>query len=149
MDNFSITLDVAGVSIVTVANATSFTGTAGLNVAAARNIVISADLSTATGNIVLDADNGAQQTGQFAGVEITGAGVDVTTAGGNITIEGRGGNSSVGDQYGVFVENGALVRAGGTGTVSVTGIGGENTDATNFGVFVFGTNSAITSSGGR
>ena len=150
VDNFSITLDVAGASVVTVANATSFTGTAGLNVAAARNIVITADLSTTTGNIVLDADNGVQQTGFFTGVIISGSGVDVTTGGGNITIEGRGGDTSS-YQYGVSLEAGAIVRAGNNGgtlgTVSVTGTGGASTSY-NYGVNVTGTNSTITSSGG-
>jgi IPT/TIG domain/FG-GAP-like repeat len=151
VDNFSITLDEAGASVVTVANATSFTGTAGLNVAAARNISITADITTATGDIVLDADNGVQQTGFFTGVIISGTGVDVTTSGGNITIEGRGGDN--GDNYyGVYVQSGAKVQAGDNGSifgaVSVTGTGGEADGNFNVGVWVDGTGSKITSSGG-
>jgi len=151
VDNFSITLDVAGESVVTVANATSFTGAAGLNVAAARNISITADLSTTTGNIVLDADNGVQQTGNFVGVNISGSGVDVTTTGGNITIEGRGGNSG-NNNYGVYVQSGAQVQAGDNGSVfgtaSVTGTGGASSGDVNWGVWVSDAGSKITSSGG-
>ena len=118
-----------------------------------RNILITADLSTGTGNIVLDADNGVQQTGGFAGVKISGAGVDVITIGGNITIEGRGGNQTGGEgQRGVSVSAGAKVQAGndgGTlGTVTVIGFGGTSTNVINYGVEVTGTNSLITSSGG-
>jgi FG-GAP-like repeat len=151
-DNFSITLNEAGASVVTVANATAFTGTAGLNVAAARNIEITADLSTVTGNIVLDADNSVQQTGNFVGVNISGSGVEVTTTGGNITIAGRGGDDSNNNQFGVYVQNGAQVQAGNNGsifgTVSVTGTGGAAGGDFNYGVNVDGANSKITSSGG-
>ena len=147
VDNFSITLNAVGESVVTVANATAFTGAAGLNVAAARNIVISANLSTATGNIVLDADNGVQQTGNFKGVDIDGvSGAEVTTTGGNITIEGRGGDTG-GNQIGVWVF-GAKVQAGGTGTVSVTGTGGAASGGRSDGVLVESPGSIITSSGG-
>ena len=148
VDNFSITLNAVGESVVTVANATAFTGAAGLNVAAARNIVISANLSTTTGNIVLDADNGVQQTGNFSGVDIYALGtvVEVTTGGGNITIEGRGGDTG-GSQIGVWVF-GAKVQAGGTGTVSVTGTGGASSGGSNDGVLVDLPGSIITSSGG-
>ena len=123
-----------------------------LNVAAARNIAITADLSTSTGNIVLDADNGFQQTGNFIGVNISGAGVDVTTAGGNITIDGRGGDAAGGNQIGIQVSGGAKVQAGNNGatlgTVTITGTGGGTTGNTNYGVYVTGANSLITSSGG-
>ena len=150
VDNFSITLDEAGASVVTVANATSFTGTAGLNVAAARNISITADLSSATGNIVLDADNGVQQVGNFVGVNINGTGVDVTTTGGNITIEGRGGDTG-GSQFGVYVLGGAKVQAGDNGsifgTVSVTGTGGASSGNSQLGVLINGASTIITSSG--
>ena len=151
VDNFSITLNSVGVSVVTVANATAFTGAAGLNVAAARKIEITADLSTVTGNMVLDADNGVQQTGSFIGVNISGPGADVTTGGGNITIEGRGGNSNS-SNHGVFVEKGAKVQAGNIGTVSVTGTGGASTTTSstqNYGVWLVDANSIITSSGGN
>ena len=148
VDNFSITLNAVGESVVTVANATAFSGAAGLNVAAARNIVISANLSTATGNIVLDADNGVQQTGNFSGVDIDGVfGAEVTTTGGNITIEGRGGDNTGGNQIGVWVF-GAKVQAGGTGTVSVTGTGGAASGGRSDGVLVESPGSIITSSGG-
>ena len=149
VDNFSITLDVAGASVVTVANPTAFSGAAGLNVAAARNIVINANLSTVTGNIVLDADNGVQQTGGFVGVDISNNfGSEVTTSGGNITIEGRGGDTGS-NRYGVYLFFGAKVQAGGTGTVSVTGTGGASSGASG-GVLVDGSGlgSIITSSGG-
>ena len=152
VDNFSITLDEAGESVVTVANATAFSGAAGLNVAAARNIVISANLSTATGDIVLDADNGGQKTGNFVGVNISGSGVDVATTGGNITIAGRGGDDSTSNEFGVYVQNGAKVQAGDNGsifgTVSVTGTGGAAGGGGNHGVRVDGAGSKITSSGG-
>jgi hypothetical protein len=138
--NLSVNTEVIG---VTAAQTTSGTGTITLN--AGRNIVVSGPLASG-GNLTLDADTGAQVTGNFIGVDIS---ADVT-AGGNLLIEGRGGNDSGGSQHGVRVQSGAEVSSSSTtGITTVSGTGGSSTGDDNYGVLVFGSNAMITSTGGN
>ncbi|WP_293777560.1 filamentous hemagglutinin N-terminal domain-containing protein [uncultured Oxalicibacterium sp.] len=133
--------DIGGVSGVS-------TGGAGTVSLTARNLNINSDVTTETGSITLNADQG-QQSGDFVGVIVRNA--DVTTQGGNITISGRGGNADRGDQFGVQISN-AVVAAGGSGTVSVTGTGGNNAGDGNQGIVIQGNGAPdsgmITSDGG-
>jgi len=152
LDDFAVALGTAA-GDVTIAAATTFNGTAGLSVTAARSVSVIAPLAAGLGNILLDADDGVQHAGTFAGVAIDGT--SVTTAGGSITIEGRGGDGEgfSGYQVGVSITGGGLVRAGDNGTthggISITGVGGDalSEGPFNFGVFLDKT-SALRTTGG-
>lgn len=128
VDDFLITLGTAA-GDVTVASSTTFNGTAGLAVNAARSVSVVANLATGIGNILLDADDGVQHGGTFVGVAVEGA--SVTTAGGNIVIAGRGGDGEAffSLQIGVSVTSGGLIRAGDNGavhgSVTIAGVGGD------------------------
>lgn len=128
LDDFTVALGTAA-GDVTIAAATTFNGTAGLSVTAARSVSVIAPLATGLGNVMLDADDGVQRAGTFAGVAIDGA--SITTAGGSISIEGRGGDGEgfSGYQVGVSITGTGLVRAGDNGlthgSVSISGVGGS------------------------
>lgn len=153
VDDFQITLGTAA-GDVTIASPTTFNGSAGLAVDAARSVSVIANLATGTGSILLDADDGVQRVGTFVGVSVEGA--SVTTAGGSIVIAGRGGD---GDgffslQIGVAVTSGGLIRAGDNGAVhgslTVNGVGGEALaeGPFNHGILVDST-SAVRTTGGQ
>jgi mucin-19 len=95
-------------------------------------------LISATGDLLLDADTGAQLAGNFTGLAI--AANLSTTAGsnGSITLRGRGGNNSAGGQHGVTF-TGVTVSAGGTGAVLIEGTGGASVGANNIGIRSAGT----------
>ena len=142
------------------AGAVTFSGVASTivgNVAVtARNIVISADLVSTSGDIVLVGDAGSTVAGVFQGVYVFGSGVEVKTlatglvagATGAISVRGRGGDavaagSGTNPAFGVYLQQGASISAGGSGDVSVTGIGGvSTTDGFNSGVLVSNSNAA-------
>lgn len=158
VDDFSVVLDETTKTSpqVSVVLATAFADAASLSIKAA-NIRVLADLSTALGQISLNADAGAQLTGTFAGVSIDGVGTVVSTAGGDILIQGRGGDGSgvAGAQHGVLIADGAIVSAGDTGgvygTVSITGLGGTTTPGAgpgNHGILIE-SGSTVSSSGGE
>ena len=152
VDDFTIALGTAA-GDVTISSPTTFNGTAGLAVTAARSIAVLANLASGTGDILLDADDGIQHGGTFSGVVIEAA--SVTTAGGDIVIAGRGGDGEgfFGLQIGVSIVSAGLVRAGDNGathgTVTIDGIGGDASGDGPFshGIYVDAT-SAVRSTGG-
>jgi filamentous hemagglutinin family protein len=109
------------------------TGSTGTIALAARNLLVSENISSATGAITLTGNNGSQQTGNFSGVSVA-AGKTVSTANANITVSGRGGNDATGGQGGVSLASGAAISAGSAGTLTVTGIGGAAAGGNNDGV---------------
>jgi large repetitive protein len=94
----------------------------------ARNIVVDAGavVSVVDGDLTLDADRGAQQTGDFAGVLIDNATLR-TTGAGDIVITGHGGDDLGGGQHGVAVVNGGAIAATGSGDITITGRAGVGT----------------------
>jgi parallel beta-helix repeat protein len=152
VDDFAIALSTA-FGDVTVGAPTTFNGTAGLAVSAARSVSVLAPLATGIGDILLDADDGVQRAGTFAGVAVDGG--SITTAGGSITLEGRGGDGEgfSGYQIGVAITTLGLVRAGDNGTLhgslTIRGVGGNALSEGPFshGVFVDKT-SALRTTGG-
>ncbi|MFN9717804.1 MAG: beta strand repeat-containing protein, partial [Planctomycetota bacterium] len=109
--------------------------------AGARNVIVQqgATVSVVNGDLTIDADQGSQQSGNFAGVRIDGA--EVRTSGSaKIVIDGRGGNSASGSQSGVLVTNSGIIRSSSTiadsGSIQIHGIGGTNTGNDNEGIVV-------------
>jgi hypothetical protein len=148
--DFSIALDVNHDSALNVSSTTAFSGSHALDVAC-HYINVAALLSSQTGGITLDADDGVQTIGIPAGVVVTSGG-QVTTAGGNISLSGRGGDNAAGSQIGVAL--GGTVTAGdngaGTyGTLVIVGVGGAVVGAggSNHGVVVGG-GVTVSSTGG-
>jgi hypothetical protein len=117
----------AGLSIdAGTAGAVTFSGEASTiagNVAVtARNIVITADLVSESGDISLVGDAGSTVAGVFHGVHVNGSGVEVKTlatdlvagATGAITVQGRGGDAVAAGSggslaYGVYLQAGASI----------------------------------------
>ena len=147
--DFLLSLAIPGSGTVNVADATTFSGAHSLSATAAR-IGIDAALSSGTGFLTLDADDGSQAVGVPAGVAIAAAG-SVTTAGGAIDISGRGGDSILGEQVGVNVLGKIHAGDDGTtfGTLTISGVGGATTGELggNHGV-VLGEGAAVSTSGG-
>ncbi len=147
--DFLLSLAIPGSGTVTVADAVAFSGGHSLSASAAR-ISVDAALSSATGFLTLDADDGTQATGVPAGVVIAATG-SVTTGGGPIDISGRGGDSILGDQIGVDVLG--TIRAGDDGvsfgTLTIAGRGGATTGELggNHGV-VIGAGATVSTTGG-
>ncbi len=117
---------------INVTSAQTATGAGSIALDATRDVAIGANLTTATGDILIKGNVSSWATpyasntpvfgsasGNFAGVLID-PGVSVTTAGGNIAIAGKGGSSA--SNNGVFV-NGGTIQAGGAGSVTVYGAG--------------------------
>ena len=96
------------------------------------NIAVNSVISAA-GDLLLDADTGAQLTGNFTGLAITANLSTTAGSNGNIILRGRGGNNSAGSQIGVNIATGLTVTAGGTGTVLIEGTGGASVGYTNNG----------------
>ncbi len=101
------------------------------------NIAVNAVIS-ATGDLLLDADTGAQLTGNFTGLAITANLSTTAGSNGSITLRGRGGNNSAGSQHGVTL-TGVTVSAGGTGAVLIEGVGGPSVGGGNMGIRSAGT----------
>ena len=103
---------------------------------------------TASGNIILDGDNGSFLTQNTKGVEINAA--VTTTNNGNITIHGRGGSTTGINTHGINVTN--LVEAGGIGNLSLIGYGGlsdSGSGSSCHGVNIDGANAWVKSNGGN
>jgi parallel beta-helix repeat protein len=132
--DLAVALAIPGSGTINVTAATTFSGAHGVSLSAA-GVNVNAALSTATGAITLDADEGLQATAVAAGTVIGTLG-SVTSSGGSIAIAGRGGDAILGGQVGVSILG--LVRAGdnGTsfGTVTITGLGGASGGDGNHGV---------------
>ena len=101
------------------------------------NIAVNSVIS-ATGDLLLDADTGAQLTGNFTGLAITANLSTTAGSNGSITLRGRGGNNSAGGQHGVTL-TGVTVSAGGTGTLLIEGTGGASVGVGNIGIRSAGT----------
>jgi hypothetical protein len=83
----------------------------------ARNIDIWANITTESGGITLDADNGLQQTGDFQGVSIQFG--FISTTGGNILIHGRNGDGAV-FGTGVYISSSTISTLA-NGSISIFG----------------------------
>jgi hypothetical protein len=133
----------------TISSSIASTGTASVNVAATRNIVLQAGSSVTTvdGDITVDANVGGTSTGNFVGVLVSNATIQ-STGTGNIAILGTGGDASGGFQHGVQVRNGGDIIGSTTGLLTVTGTGGgTGAGSQSHGVFVEDAGSTITSTG--
>ncbi|MCA3247197.1 MAG: hypothetical protein ING29_12055, partial [Azospirillum sp.] len=132
--NTNLILNAGGA--LTVANALTTSGTGSITLESARNVEISANVTTANGDIRVLANTDlfswqsppytsasvtfGARTGSFVGVNI-GSGADLTTtAGGTIAIAGKGGTTG---GNGVFVGDGSVIAAGSAGSVSIVGAG--------------------------
>lgn len=118
-----------------------------------RNIAVTGNITSASGDIVLRGNNGSYQAGVFDGVCISGSNVYVGTMGGNITIDGRGASSS--GNYGrgkSVVAHGvnltsSIISAGGAGSVTITAASGNGSANNIYGVYING--ACVTTSSGR
>ncbi|MFO0824557.1 MAG: autotransporter-associated beta strand repeat-containing protein [Gemmataceae bacterium] len=121
------------------------TATADIVVDANRGVLVSGKLTTTDGKINLSGETAGPVGGDFYGVRVQGGTVQ-STGSGAITLVGQ---ASIGpdDRVGVFVSAGGKV-IGGTGAVSVTGTGGPDDGVRHHGVLVNGAGSQITSTGG-
>ncbi|MBN9496726.1 MAG: hypothetical protein J0H39_08220 [Alphaproteobacteria bacterium] len=139
------TINVTGAQTATSAGSISLTAT--------RNVAISSNVTTATGDILVKANVSSwtlphtgtdpvfgATTGTFDGVAVSG-GADLTTTGGSIALGGKGGTTG---GRGVFIDSGSVITTGGTGTVVLAGAG---TAASAHGVELYqitaGTNSIV------
>jgi hypothetical protein len=132
--DFVVALAVPGSGTANVTGGTAFSGAHSVSVAGVK-INVSAALSSGTGAITLDADEGAQAAAASLGTVITSLG-SVTSSGGAIVIAGRGGNGA-GSQVGVSILGSVHAGNGGAavGTVTITGVGGASGSAgNNYGV---------------
>jgi len=148
-DNGAITLSADRTVTISEDVSTGGSGTitvTGNSTAGARNVVVDsgAVVSVVNGALLLDADQGSQQTGNFVGISVNGATLQ-STGTGNITLTGRGGDDNGGSQFGIAVTNGGLVTTSGTGDISLTGLGGTNTGGLNHGVVI--DNASVTATG--
>ncbi|MEI7922760.1 MAG: hypothetical protein WCJ40_12700, partial [Planctomycetota bacterium] len=97
-------------------NATSGPGAVNLN---GRNVEVTGNISTASGNINLYGNRGVTQyNGTFHGVWVHGSSVNVNSTGGNITIDGRSGGSIT--YAGIKIDS-ATIATVGTGRISMSG----------------------------
>ena len=153
VDNLSVNFTNSTTGTITVANAVSFTGGASLSLTTStnvinvtspisannsgsitfnsRNIVVSNNITTDSGDIALYGNGGGvYQTGGGDGVCISGS--CVTSVNGNISLFGRGLASG---WSGVALASGGQVNITGTGVLTVEGVmGGGGTNI--YGVFV-------------
>jgi hypothetical protein len=107
---------------ITVSQPLSATGSGGISLSG-RNIVVTNNINTASGDIALYGNGGGSyQTGSFDGVSISGSSVNVNTAGGNIAIDGRGALNT--GAAGVSLAS-SKVQAGGSGSLTITGVSGN------------------------
>jgi hypothetical protein len=126
-------------------NAAISTETSDFTVGLWKGVVITAPVTTTTGNVTITANSigligpsqysGVTPPGNYSGVIITS---DVITESGNISIVGQGGSDASGQQHGIFIGNSAKVFAGGNGSVSLSGTGGANSGTNNRGIYITG-----------
>lgn len=140
-----------GVAIqVTSSAAVSTTGNGTLTLNAAQDVAITAgaSLSTTNGALTILANQGSTPiSGNFIGINVSGATVQSTGAG-SLLLQGRGGNdASSGFHIGVQIHGGGTVQSTGTGTITVTGSGGQGTLA-GYGVGLQDSGSLVTSVSG-
>ena len=125
-------------------------GTGSIYMFASQNIQLNSGSSLVAQNGDIDVEANQQTpatTGNFIGVNLDDA-IIQSTGSGYVTVNGCGGNDAGGYQLGVQVINGAKIIGGNTTNgVFVLGTGGNSTNIVNRGVTVYGTGSAITSSG--
>src|SRR5487761_909103 len=146
--NFTIALHDGPASPGLTLNGASSFGAFNLaaNVDTTIDVSSGADLSTTSGQITLDANQGATPTpGNFDGINVSGA--TVTSATGSILLQGKGGGSG-GDNYGIALENGAVVSSTGAGagaaTITLIGTSGAGT-AGNLGILLSDAGTDVTS----
>jgi nitrous oxidase accessory protein NosD len=152
VDHFNVVLTRstgAWVPLVKVSGATAFAANSSLTAKSSNINVEATTLSSATGDIKLDADTDSQVPGTFSGVIINGS--TITTSGGSILLKGRGGDYAGGYQRGVAVIGNSFVMAGSDGTMqgrlSIAGNGGASTGPSNQGIII-DRGSTVGSSGG-
>lgn len=127
-----------------------------LNVESKTSILVTAPITTQSGNISLTANGGAN--GSYVNKSTSGVvigdpnnhDVRLTTQGGNIVIIGKGGGIVDSNRYGVRLYSGANITSGGSGSVEITGYGGYScsTKSYNQGVSLADSGTRISSNGG-
>lgn len=137
-NSFSGPVTVTG-DTITVSAAQTATGTGSLSLAATRNVAISANLTTAGGDILITGNVASwapayetntpvfgTASGTFDGVQVN-AGVSINAGGGDIAIAGKGGDSGA-NQHGVRIYAAAAtpttISTTGAGTITLFGHGG-------------------------
>lgn len=116
LNNFTMTSSLATTGVI------SSLGGGDVTINAGRAITMegSSLISTTTGNVVLNANQGVTQfAGDFNGITIGGS---IETSGGNITMTGRTGLGSTTQTSGIFLDGGSLrADSGGLITLATTG----------------------------
>jgi len=134
-----VLLKAGGTGITSTGNQNIYGGT----------ITVETNLTSTSGNILLDAEIGSQVAYTGDGVSINSNNV-VTANNGSITIIGRGGNGTGGNQRGVYFSTGSQLKTT-SGAISITGTGGLSSGNGNMGVQLGTTSSPavqITTTGG-
>ena len=109
-------------------------------------IRISADLTTAGGNILVTGRGGDSSNGQKHGVLVDAGASLKATGSGAISLNGIGGNSSGASNCGVFVTAGSKLITTGSGKIEIIGNGGSGNSGGNSGIWI-DLGSSITASG--
>jgi filamentous hemagglutinin family protein len=122
---------------MTVGNALTASGAGAILLNSAKNVAITANVTTAGGDIEIEgnvtswtspftntAPTFSSTSGNFVGVSITGA--TVSAGGGDIAIAGKGGTTGI-NQFGVYLGPSSAISTTGTGTVNLVGLGGPST----------------------
>ena len=121
---------------VSIFDSLSANGSSALSLSGRDIYLTSATIATGTGLLSLNADNGTQQSGDFAGVFINQS--QLSTAGGSIMINGRGGDAGS-MQYGVKI-NQSSITASGPGDITINANSGVGSDGDNTGTSIIESN---------
>lgn len=127
--DFNLTIDATTISLNS-SSALAVDGSGANTLRAVRNIVMASGSTVFSkdGAILMEANQGTAQAGNFKGIAIDGATV-LSVGAGNVTLLGRGGDDAgTNDHVGVYLST-AQVRADGTGKVTITGKGGTGDNA--------------------
>ena len=135
-------IQVLGASTVSTSAATAGAGNIVITSETSLKVQTGATLQTKDGSIILKG-NLAGNTGNFDGIDVTGAAIE-TTGTGSIVLQGNGSSdSSTANHIGVKISSGAgtaaTVTATGSGNLTITGNGGVGTSG-NIGVDIAGAN---------
>ncbi|WP_448514251.1 two-partner secretion domain-containing protein [Parathermosynechococcus lividus] len=138
------TITIAGDTNINWSAPTTLTLTAGQNIVMDPGAVIqNTHTGTSFDAIVFNANTAGTTTGNFVGIQLSGA--TLSAASGNITLTGHGGNTGT-QNYGIYQLNAAQVSST-SGNVTYEGTGGNGTSL-NYGIYLFGANTTITSGTG-
>ena len=122
------TIAVSTISLATTNSDFATTGSGTISLNTQRDILLTngSSIATANGAITLQANVAGTASGDFTGIDLSGA--SITSSAGAISLEGRGGTT--GDtNSGVHLRNASKVESTGTGAglgaITVTGTGGS------------------------